>query len=622
MKNRKLALFSLWGAVCLASLGCVMVPLKRQGSQGFRDFIRRDGAVLREGGREFKFISFNIPNLHYVEDDMRLDEGMPFRLPNDFEINDALGTIEQLGGQVVRIYALSVRRADDPSTMPRHILGPGKFNEEAFVALDHVLAAANRHRVRLIIPFVDNWIWWGGIRELAGFRGKSQREFWTDPQVFDDYRQIVSFLVNRVNTVTGTRYRDDKAILAWETGNELGATEDWTRRAAAAIKSLDPNHLVLDGATRGTVPAASLNDPNIDLVTTHHYEKDPRQMIGNIVRNAGVTRGKKPYFVGEFGFLGTEAMCAVLDTVRQEKLTGALVWSLRCRSRDGGFYWHAEPSGGDLFKAYHWPGFESGESYDERRFMQFMRERAYEIQGLAPPPIPAPAPPRLLLAGAGGMLNWQGAVGAASYDIERAESPAGPWAVAGLGVSEAEVQYLPPFVDESAQPGKNYYYRVVARNHAGPSRPSNVLGPVRLTHRTLVDELANDSRIFLKQGTLAFRENEARTFKEHAHRISGAAGSAIVYRVPEGIRDVRAYAFSRTETPGIRISFSKDCQRFEPAQTRTARTITFGESDYNFWKSFLCTAVCGEQPGCTYMKIEFLAEAQVARVEIDYGNIE
>jgi endo-1,4-beta-mannosidase len=162
------------------------------------------------------------------------------------------------------------------------------------VALDRALAAANRHHVRLIIPFVDNWVWWGGIRELAGFRGKSQREFWTDPQVFEDYKAIVSFVVNRVNTVTGVRYRDDKAILAWETGNELGATDEWTGRAAATIKSLDSNHLVLDGATRPTVSEAALKDPNIDLVTTHHYENNAHAMIGNIERNAASPMAKSP----------------------------------------------------------------------------------------------------------------------------------------------------------------------------------------------------------------------------------------------------------------------------------------------------------------------------------------
>ncbi len=384
------------GGCCVLIALCLAYAARGADNQGFENFVRRDGDVLKDGDREFRFLSFNIPNLHYVEDDMRFDQTMPFRLPDAFEIDDALGAIEQIGGQVVRTYTLAVKKADDPPDLPRYILGPGQFNEEAFKTLDAVIAAAHRHRVRLIIPFVDQWSWWGGTAELAAFRGKKPEEVWTDPQVIEDFKNIITFVVSRVNTVTGVRYRDDKAILAWETGNELHSPPAWTKQMAAHIKSLDPQHLVLDGTHREVLLPSSLEDSNIDFVQTHHYEKDPRMMIAHIVESAKMAKGKKPYFVGEFGFLGTEALCAVMDTVRDQKLTGALLWSLRYRSRDGGFYWHHEPAGGDYFKAYHWPGFPSGEKYDERRLMQFVRERAFEIQGLTVPPLPKPKPPRLL----------------------------------------------------------------------------------------------------------------------------------------------------------------------------------------------------------------------------------
>jgi mannan endo-1,4-beta-mannosidase len=207
----------LVGGVVLVAIGLVCT-VRGAGKQAFENFVRRDGDVLRDGDHEFRFISFNIPNLHYVEDDMRFEQSMPFRLPDTFEIDDALGAIEQIGGQVVRTYTLAVKKADDPADLPRYILGPGQFNEEAFKTLDQAIAAAHRHHVRLIIPFVDQWSWWGGMAELAAFRGKKPDVVWTDSQVIDDFKNIITFVVNRVNTVTGIRYRDDKAILAWETG--------------------------------------------------------------------------------------------------------------------------------------------------------------------------------------------------------------------------------------------------------------------------------------------------------------------------------------------------------------------------------------------------------------------
>jgi len=601
-------------ALCLT---CTAQPPRGGGAQAFENFIRRDGDVLKDGGREFRFISFNIPNLHYVEDDMRFDCGMPFRLPDDFEIDDALGTIAQMGGQVVRTYTLAVKKTGDPADQPRYILGPGQFNEDAFASLDRVIAAAHRHRIRLILPFIDQWSWWGGTAELAAFRGKKAEEIWTDPQLIQDFKDIVTYVVNRENAVTGIRYRDDKAILAWETGNELKSPPAWVSQIAAHIKSLDSNHLVLDGTQREVLLQSSLDDANIDFVTTHHYEKDPRAMIDHLRQSAKMARGKKPYFLGEFGFLTTDAMCAVMDAAIEEKLAGALLWSLRYRSREGGFYWHHEPHGGDHFKAYHWPGFPIGHKYDERNLMRLVRERAFAIQGLTVPPLPRPAAPRLLPVSEGAQMSWQGSVGAECYDVQRAEASQGPWTTVTTGVCEAQVQYRPLFADESVRPGGQYFYRIIARNASGVSEPSNAVGPLRVTHRTLVDELWNDSHLFLREGKLEFVDNQARKFKEDCHRLAGAPKSSVVYYAPGGIQAVRAFLFTQSDQPAVRFLFSKDGRTFEPVDSSVKGTATEGDDAYGFLKARLYSA-SPDAAGCDYVKIEFLGEAQLSRVEIDH----
>jgi len=225
-------------------------------------------------------------------------------------------------------------------------------------------------------------------------------------------------------------------------------------------------------------------------------------------------------------------------------------------------------------------------------------------------------------------MTWQGSVGATSYDVERAEAAGGPWTMVGTGISDAQVQYRPLFVDESLQPGKTYHYRVVARNSSGVSEPSNVVGPVRVTHRTLVDELWNDSRIFVKEGNLRFAENEARKFKEDCHRLSGQGKSAIVYRGPGGIRAVRVFLFTQSSQPAIRILFSKDGRTFDPVESVVAGTATHGGDAYGFWKAQVCSVpvrASKETPdGVTtngdYVRIEFLAEAQLSRVEIHHDR--
>ncbi len=160
---------------------------------------------MLDGEKPFRFISMNIPNLLLVEDNVPFAEENPWRLPDAFEINDALTTIAAMGGTVTRTYVISVQRTNDASSTPRHVLAPGKFNEAAFRTLDEVLAAANRTGVRLIIPFVDNWPWMGGRAEYAGWRGKTLDDFWSDPQLFADFKQTIHFILTRTNTVTGVR---------------------------------------------------------------------------------------------------------------------------------------------------------------------------------------------------------------------------------------------------------------------------------------------------------------------------------------------------------------------------------------------------------------------------------
>ena len=370
-----------------------------------RDFVRVRGDQLVEGGKPFRFISWDIPNLHLVEDYIPFEPGganrpsgtgatsgpgSGWRLPDVFEITDALATVRQMGGRVARTYVLSVRRPQEAADVPRHVLGPGQFNEEAFRALDQVLRVANEQGVRLIIPFVDNWHWWGGRAEYAGFRGKSQDDFWTDPQLIADFKETIRFILTRTNTITGVRYADDKAILCWETGNELQCPAAWTREIAAYIKSLDHNHPVMDGFHTTELREESLAMPEVDIVTTHHYPGTSKSFAQLIRENAARAKGRKPYIVGEFGFVNMQQMADAIQATRETQTAGALAWSLRFRSRNGGFYWHSEPAGGNKYKSFHWPGSPIADEYDETGFMALMRREAFAIRGLPLPESPRP----------------------------------------------------------------------------------------------------------------------------------------------------------------------------------------------------------------------------------------
>ena len=129
-------------------------------------FITAREGKLYEGDREFRFISFNIPNLHNVEDAFAFDDPIPWRWPNEFEIEDALESVRQMGGTLVRTYVLSVYREGSDAGKHVYVLGPGEFNEEAFRTLDKVLEIAGQQRIRVLVPLVDNWHWWGFLMIL------------------------------------------------------------------------------------------------------------------------------------------------------------------------------------------------------------------------------------------------------------------------------------------------------------------------------------------------------------------------------------------------------------------------------------------------------------------------
>ena len=70
-----------------------------------------------------------------------------------------------------------------------------------------------------------------------------------------DYLKQVEFILSRTNKVSGKKYIDEPAIMAWELANEPrpmrpaanDAYEKWISEVAAFIKSKDKNHLVTLG---------------------------------------------------------------------------------------------------------------------------------------------------------------------------------------------------------------------------------------------------------------------------------------------------------------------------------------------------------------------------------------
>jgi len=391
----------------------------------------------------------------------------------------------------------------------------------------------------------------------------------------------------------------------------------------------------MDGFPLTPVRDLSLQDKNIDIVTTHHYPImfkvviSPAEIIEQIKKSAALARGKKAYVVGEFGFIPTDDVESLLNAVMKEKISGVLIWSLRFRNTDGGFYSHSEPYGGDIYKAYHWPGFASGDSFDETNVLSLMRRKAFEIRNMPVPPIEKPAAPCLLDINDVAAISWRGSAGASRYTIERAESkdPAspkgyaeasGPWQIAGRDISDADFQYRPLFNDTRVEIGKSYYYRIKAVNTAGESEASNIVGPVSVICKTLTDEMQDFKLISNRDGTLSIETKEARKFKEDMHRLKGMTDSSVIYRVEPPIVSWKIYSFFPQTVSDFNFSVSVDGREFKPLRF-SRRDYFAGKGDYNYCLPVLYT---GTEIGddTQYLKIEYTGEAQISRVEIKYGK--
>ena len=465
--------------------------------------ITRKVDQLYEGDKVFRFFGLAAPNIQQNESQIRVDRTN--RFPDEFEIRDILDGLRRVGARATRTFSLSVYTAAD-NEMPVYITAHRTYNEEAFKCLDRLIALGHEYDVRMIIPFIASQQFGGirGVDEFSALSGKPAGSFWTDEAVKDDFKHFLNYMLNRKNTVNGLLYKDDPAILCWQLGNEFGSYAGdrkldynywspiilkWSLEMAAYIKTIDKNHLIMEAG--GADRAAYIADPNIDIISDHLYEYwnkmggQPWELSPIAKASRAMCKGKKPLMVDEFGLGSTENIRALMQTIREEDIVGGLMWSIRSRRRDGGWYYHNE--GGTPVNSFHVPGFSAGFTYEETRLLDLLRNEAYLIRGMAVPPIEKPTVAPILLLQKDG-FTWRGSSGSSFYTIERADSEKGPWKVLATGLEDAVIADVKAFeysteaseplvlyYDETRIAGKTYFYRIKGVNQAGDSPYSNIV---------------------------------------------------------------------------------------------------------------------------------------------------
>src|SRR5688572_13115098 len=264
-------------------------------------FVAREGHRLVLNGKPYYFVGTNYwyGSLLGLEADEKRGVGR-LRRELDFLKANGVTNLRLLGGAEGSGMINGIIRVGPP-LQPEQ----GVFKPDVLKGLDIVLAEMGKRNMKAVIFISNNWEWSGGFQQYLIWNGlvpKDQEtrkltwdelrdvvsKFYSCAKCKDSYNRHLSQLVDRTNTVTGRRYTDDPAIMAWELANEPRpmrpyANEDykkWVVDVAALLKSKDKNHLVVIGH-EGFMGTENLElyedihaDKNVDYVTIHIWAKN------------------------------------------------------------------------------------------------------------------------------------------------------------------------------------------------------------------------------------------------------------------------------------------------------------------------------------------------------------
>ncbi|MDD4737268.1 MAG: hypothetical protein PHP44_14320, partial [Kiritimatiellae bacterium] len=190
---------------------------------------------------------------------------------SDTTVRECLDWAASNGILVVRTWAM--QEGQVYSFQPER----GVWNEVMFEHLDRIVAEAGHRGIRLMLDVVDNWAHNGGVFQYVHWVVKEHPEtvntnlpkegvlyhdqFWTNQYCKQWYKDYVTKLLTRTNTITGRTYKDDPTIFAWEIVNEPRCESDfgggtihaWLLEMSDFVRSIDTHHMLGPGEEGGYV---------------------------------------------------------------------------------------------------------------------------------------------------------------------------------------------------------------------------------------------------------------------------------------------------------------------------------------------------------------------------------
>ncbi|GAA1743034.1 cellulase family glycosylhydrolase [Luedemannella helvata] len=340
------------------------------------EFVSRKGHNLYLDNKPFRFAGSNNYYLNYS---------------SQFMVDKVLDSAAAAKFQVLRVWGWfdigtpggtdSVHSGDKSFYLQYWDAAAGRpalnTGDSGLVKLDYALYKARLNGLKIVLPFTNNWSDFGGMDQYVRWAGASYHDdFYTNATIKGWYKDYISGILNRVNTYTGIRYKDDPTVMTWELANEprcgghnvyprsatctTNTITTWADEMTRYIKSLDARHLVSVGdegfycepgsadwirnCNDGVDTIALTKLPAVDVMSFHLYPDGWQQTrawgtkyITDHVRDA--RRLGKAVMMGEYGWKDKATRAPVykewMDAFARNGGSGALYWML-ADQRDGG----------------------------------------------------------------------------------------------------------------------------------------------------------------------------------------------------------------------------------------------------------------------------------------------
>ncbi|KAK4191848.1 putative mannan endo-1,4-beta-mannosidase P [Podospora australis] len=312
--------------------------------------ITRNGTTLILNKKPWKAVGANVYWLGLDENVSPRSPDQPYyaptkaTYPTQGRITEIMAVVKAMGGTMIRSHTLGISVGNPLSLWP----APDQTNEAAFAPIDWAVYQARVYGLRLMVPLIDNFDYYHGGKytflRWAGFNltGKESsnpqvQQFYNNKTIVNMVKRYISVLLTHKNPYTNLTYAEDPTIFAIETGNELNGPvwgdmnvpTKWVREIGQHVKGLAPRKLFVDG-TYG-VNRTHFAVDEVDIFSNHYYPVSIDKLKKDLNTLSTVD---KPYFAGEYGWLGNAASADANLTAwfreleASPKVIGDTFWSL------------------------------------------------------------------------------------------------------------------------------------------------------------------------------------------------------------------------------------------------------------------------------------------------------